>query len=76
MEILIGLAVATALVLGCFSGNLFICTFLTLGLGLLTAGAALIDHSNAGIWMFAGLCAIGIVWVPRAIRGQVRRGEL
>ena len=69
MEILIGLAIASVLVLGWFYGNLLACIFLTLG-SLCIGGFGLIladnHHPEAGAWItMASLALLCITWAPR-----------
>ena len=71
LHILIGLFLATLLVLGWISGNLFVCTFLTLpALGLmfigLTSGA---DHTLAAQ---AALLLL-VIWAPGFAQREAHR---
>jgi hypothetical protein len=69
VAILIGLAVATLLVIGWGAGNLFVCVFLSLPVGLAAAvyGITSVDGSRTGPVLVC-LALIGLIWVPRIIR--------
>lgn len=68
MEILIGLGIATVLVIGWFFGNMFACVFLTLGtLGAVTFCFLFGQQVAAGA-ILAGIVALCVVWAPRTIR--------
>jgi membrane protein implicated in regulation of membrane protease activity len=67
MHILIGMAVATLLIIGCFAGNLFVCVFLSLAPAL----GALIFFAQTPAQPGWGLVCIGVVcviWLPRYLR--------
>ena len=75
MELLIGFAVATVLVLGWFAGNLFCCTMLTLGsllmvgLGILMATSGEPGNIAVGPWfIYIGSAITVIAWTPRWYR--------
>lgn len=73
MHILIGLVIATVLIILWLQGNLFACVFLTLPaagggvLGLLLAVIAnTMEDRNLGAWMIvASAAALAAIWVPR-----------
>ena len=70
MHILIGLVVATVLVIGWACGNLFACVFLSLGaLGLALAFSSVPAAGN--IWLIC-FAIIFVIWVPFTIRHGAR----
>lgn len=65
LELLIGLTVATLLIIGWASGSIFASVFLTLcGLLLMLASASI--HLEAG--MTAGFLIAAVAWAPYALR--------
>jgi hypothetical protein len=77
LHFLIGLAIATVVVVGCWRGNVFACVFVTLG-ALLPGGFGLLmlfaPNPDAHTWGSAVVMAsfvIGAgVWLPRYIRAE------
>jgi hypothetical protein len=69
MELLIGLLIATVIVLGWWLGSLFVCVFLTLADVLLAT--VLAASGVEGMPVFLCLVVGIIIWVPRWI-GQAR----
>ncbi len=68
MEILIGLAIATVLVIGWAKGNLFACVFLSLGLllGALFSAVIMFSGQDWGAILFViCLALLAGVWGPR-----------
>jgi len=67
MEILIGLAVATAAVIGWFYGSLFVCVFLTLPVVATVLIAAVPGQPGNGSNAMAIGCwlAVMVIWGPR-----------
>ena len=69
MEILIGLAVATVLLIGICRGNLFATVFASLPVGLLTAGYAISPGKE--LWAMACGALLVAIWIPR-LRAKAR----
>jgi hypothetical protein len=74
MELLIGFAVATVLVLGWFAGNLFCCVMLTLAIGwlplIVAAGVLMgskVDQPTLQLAVGAAVL-LPIIWAPRWYR--------
>jgi hypothetical protein len=67
MIVLIGLTVATLLIIGCFAGNLFVCVFLSLApaLGALIFFAQTPPQPGWGLVCIAVIC---VIWLPRYLR--------
>jgi len=70
MTILVGLVIATVLVLGWARGNIFVVIFLTLGC-LLGAGIIGAFERNPEARLPAAVM-IAVIWAPLAIRRQMR----
>jgi hypothetical protein len=68
MEILIGLTVATLLVIGWIYGNLFVCVFLTLPLLLLFCLAAALNGPAAPYYLVGCPVLLFAIWAPFVIR--------
>lgn len=70
MAILIGLAVATVLVIGCYYGNIFVCVFLTLSVWVIAlVGASDAPNGGAGLaWIAVGAILTCGIWAPCGYR--------
>jgi hypothetical protein len=67
MHILIGMAIVSLLIIGCFVGNLFVCVFLSLtpAVGALIFLAQTTPQPG---WALACLAVICVIWLPRYLR--------
>lgn len=66
MHILIGLVIATFLVIGWACGNVFACVFLTLG-GLFCMLVGGLLRGEPGVFVMTGAMLV-IIWAPIGIR--------
>ena len=68
LHIIIGLVIATVLVMGWAGGNLFACVFLSLPVGLAAIICAL--QAKQDMWgaFVACLVILAVIWLPRHIR--------
>ena len=75
MHILIGLAIATVLVIGWWHGNLFVCVFATLPISMfmaaVLAGGPDPNHQSIVLFMLS-LGALVLVWLPRYLQRRRR----
>lgn len=67
MSILIGLGVATLLVIGWFVGSIFACVFLTLPVATATIVFAAQDTGPRIGWVLVCLGIMVVIWAPRAL---------
>jgi hypothetical protein len=80
MHIIIGMAVATLLIIGWGYGSLVACVFLTLA----PAAALLIfalqhlsrGHPSDPVWILVCIGLIAIIWLPRHLRLRAMRGPV
>jgi hypothetical protein len=68
MHILIGMAVATLLVIGVAVGNLFACVFLSLLPAAYLALALTVGTTNSEGWAIACVVLLVVIWGPRWLR--------
>jgi uncharacterized membrane protein len=68
MHILIGMAVATLLIIGVAVGNLFACVFLSLLPAAYLALALTVGTTNSEGWAIACFVLLCVIWVPRWLR--------
>jgi hypothetical protein len=68
MHILIGLAVATLLIIGICVGNLFACVFLSLLPAAYLLLAVGLGTTNSGGWALACVVLLCVIWGPRYLR--------
>jgi hypothetical protein len=69
---MIGLAIATVLIIGWAAGNLFACVFLSIPTALAMLIFAIQSPSNVG-WTLACAGALCIIWTPYMARRQAAR---
>lgn len=67
MAILLGLCVATLLVIGWFVGSIFACVFMTLPVAAVGLIFALQDTGARTGWVLVCLGIIAVIWAPRSL---------
>ena len=68
IELVIGLAIATVIVLGICRGNLFACVFLSIPIALITILFGTAGGPASPQWALGGILFLVMLWLPYIVR--------